>query len=334
MSLSIIDQSFSGTYAPRLIKRAIYGMDSLKKGILRVESGIKKLHTIDRMDIQRVLSPRQENPVDDGLNPLTIDGRTLIPLDLQSITYINPRNLETSQLGLGLADAILARYIPTELASQMFSLILGRAGESIEKGIWQGSTAYQNVYTPTDARYQLQYFNGLIQQMVNDPLVNLSTISPVAITTSNVLTIMDNLQSRAAIVNLALLSNEDAFEDMRYLMSVNTYQIYGQSLRIGTTFKGSSLNTGDAGRWGGFNVIRVSGMPDDTIIFAQANDMKEDCNLWVGMNSQSDWDLRVDRVTNLGETYGVLAKWKMCTNYGFPDQIFMYTTLTAASFLP
>jgi len=334
MGISILDTSFSGTYAPYLIKRAMYGMDTLKKGICYVESGIKKLHTIDRLDLENPLSPRQETPTDDGQNPFVIDGRTLIPQDVQAYRVINPRDFEVSQLGLQLADAILARQIPVELATQLFTVLLGRSAEQLENGIWVGSTAYQGHYTSSDERYQVQYFNGFIQQMVNDPLINLSTISPVAITTSNILTILDDLVSEASRLVKALITDERTFQDMKFLMSAKTYNIYGQALRTGTTFKGNSLDASSAGRWGGYEVVRIAGMPDNTVLFCRATDDAERSNLWVGMNSQKDWDLRVDQVTNNSESYFMLAKWKWCVNYGWPQEIFMYTTLTEASFEP
>lgn len=334
MSLNIVDQSYSGTYAPYMIRKAVYGMDTVKKGIVYVKSGIKKLHTIDRIDLQNPLSPRQANPTDNGNNPFTIDGRTLIPKDVQAIRIINPRDFETSQVSEQLSNTILARQVPQDIQTQMMQLLLNRCAEQFENGLWMGSEAYQGQYSDADERFQIQYFNGFLQQMVNDPLINLSSITPVAITNANVLTIMNDLIAQATTKKKALITDEFTFRDMKFLMSATTTTLYGEALTVGTTFKGNPFDTGYTTPWRGYRVERIAGMPDNTILFCRATEDPQISNLWVGMNSQEDWDLKIARVAPLSEEFGFLAKWKWCTNYGWADEIFMYTTLTAANFLP
>lgn len=334
MALNIVDQSYSGTYAPYLIRQAVYGMDTVKKGIVYVKSGIKKLHTIDRIDLKNPLTPRQANPTDSGLNGFTIDGRTLIPKDVQAIKIINPRDFETSQLAEQLSNTILAREVPADIQTQMVQLLLNRCAEQFENGLWMGSEAFQGSYTEADARYQIQYFNGFLQQMVNDPLINLSSVTPAVITNLNVLTIMNDLIAQATTKKKALITDEFTFRDMKFMISATTCTLYGEALTTGTSFKGNPFDTGYITPWRGYKVERIAGMPDNTIIFCRATEDPQISNLWVGMNSQQDWDLKIARVAPLSEEFGILGKWKWCVNYGWGEEIFMFTTLAKADFLP
>lgn len=334
MALNIVDQSYSGTYAPYLIRKAVYGMDTIQKGVVYVKSGIKKLHTIDRIDLQNPLSPRQANPTDSGNNPFTIDGRTLIPKDVQAIRIINPRNFETNQIAEQLSSTILAREVPQDIQTQMVQLLLNRCAEQFENGLWMGSEAFQGEYDDQHERFQIQYFNGFLQQMVNDPLIRLSSISPVTITTSNILAIMNDLIAQATRYKKALITDENTFRDMKFLMDATTTTIYGEAITTGTDFKGNAFDTGYITPWRQYKVERLAGMPDNTIIFCRATEDPQISNLWVGMNSQQDWDLKIARVAPLSEEFGILGKWKWCVNYGWADEIFMYTTLTEADFLP
>lgn len=332
--LLILDDSFSGQYSPYLIKRAMFQMDTLQKGLVWLKSDITKIYHIDRMDLQNPLSVYQDTPVDSGLNPITIDGRTLIPQPVQAVKYVNPQDLTTSQLGLLLAQAIQSRIIPNEIAAQIFSLILSRAGEKFELMAWQGSVAYRGRYTEADDLYQLQFFDGYITKCVSDPLVK-KVAGAVALTASNTTQALDALMDLILGVNHgALLSDKDSFEDMKFMMGPKAYLYYLTQLGAGYDFKGATLAQAIPDRWKGYRIERCSGMPDNTIMFARASDNMEKSNLWMGCNSEKDWELRIDRIQPLSDTYGIVGKWKWDVNYGYSDEIAIYTTLTPASFIP
>lgn len=331
MAFTSLDTSWSGTYAPYLINKAISGMDTMKKGVVYVEDNIKKIHTIDRVDITNPLGVRQEQPTDDGQFGFVIDGRTLIPGDMQAYREVNPRDLENTQFAKDLSDTILARQVPPSLQAQLLQLLLNRSAEQIESGLWMASTAYQGKFAKGDPQYQLQFFNGFMQRMVNDPLINLSSISPVTITASNIFSILDDLITQASTKQKALITDENSYEDMKFLMDVITWNIYTQACR-NAAFKGLALDESGTPKWGGWRVERLAGMPSNTIVFCRASDNAKVSNIWVGMNSSKDWDLQFDRVTNFSESFGMLAKWKWDVNYGWPDEIFLYTTLIPANF--
>ena len=92
MSLNINDTTYSGTYASYFWLPATFGMDTIQKGGVYVKDGIKKKHTIDRMDFSTPLQERAATPTSSG--DFTITGRVLTPADIMLYTEFNPRNYE------------------------------------------------------------------------------------------------------------------------------------------------------------------------------------------------------------------------------------------------
>lgn len=338
MSFISVDGSWSGDYAQYIIMKALYAMDTLEKGVVAVDTGIKKIFTIDRIDLQNPLSPSQAVPTNQPGSGWTIDSRTMTPQNFQTFQVANPRDLETTVWSKYLADPILEEIIPTggpNINGKMIQILLGRSGESIETMFWQGSTAYQGHCVFGDAEYQIQYFNGFLQRMVNDPLVVRSTLSQVAITNTAVFAILDNLIQLAGTNYKALISDKFSHRDMKFLCSVTTWILYKEQL-ANTAFKGGPLDEMGTYTWKGWSVVPLAGMPDDTIVFTRASIDPNIGNFHVAMNSEKDWNLRIGPVDGnvFAESWAMLAKWKFDVNYGWSDQIFLYTTLTAASFEP
>ncbi len=338
MAFISVDGSWSGLYAQYIITKAFYAMDTLEKGVVAVDDGIKKIFTIDRIDITNPLSPSQAVPTNQPGSGWTIDSRTMTPGNFQTYQIANPRDLESTVWSKYLADPILEEILPTggpDVNGKMIYTLLSRCGESIENMFWMGSLAYQGHYVWGDANYQLQYFNGYLQRMVNDPLVNLSTITPVAITNSNILAILQDLLNQASSIYKALISDKNSHRDMRYLCSVKTWMIYKDALS-NLSFKGGDIDESGTYTWKGWKVEPIAGMPDNTVVFSRASIDPNVGNFHVAMNSEKDWNLRIGQVDGniFAETWAMLGKWKMDVNYGWSDQIFLYTTLTAASFLP
>lgn len=60
--------------------------------------------------------------------------------------------------------------------------------------------------------------------------------------------------------------------------------------------------------------------------------MDPSSNLYVGMNSTEDNQLKLMRLQNNSELFFLKGLMKYDVQYGFSKQIFLYTTLTAADF--
>ena len=327
--LTISDTSYAGTFASYFWIPATFAMDTIQKGVVYVQDGIKKKHTIGRIDFSNPLQPRVATPTSQGT--FTVSGRVLEPQDLMVYSEFNPRDYEQHWLAEQLSPTLLARELPVTAENYMLQIALKRALEQLEIGIWQGSTDYSTL-TVSDARYQIQFFDGFLKKMINDAAV-LAVGSPVALTSSNVLDKMDACISEMATSKKALLASPKRYERLKFLVSVNTEQLYLTALTTGLTFKGNSTNERGTKPWKGYEVVALAGLPDDTVVFCEAL-MDVTSNLYVGMNSTEDNNLQLQRLQNNSELFFIKGLMKFDVQYGFSDQVVLYTTKVAADFQP
>jgi hypothetical protein len=211
----------------------------------------------------------------------------------------------------------------------MMQIALNRTFEQIETEIWMGSTTYNA--TPGDpGNGQLMFMDGFMKKFVNDASV-VQVPSPVALSAANILTQMDALITLVATNRKALISRATRYDRMKFFMSIESEQFYQAALVTGTTFKG--LNTMDRGikPWKGFEVVPIAGFPDDTILFCEGLP-DTSSNLYVGMNSTEDNNLQLMRLQNNSELFFLKGLMKFDVQYGFSNQIFLYTTLTPGYF--
>lgn len=328
--LVINDTSYSGTFASYFWIPATFGLDSVRKGITYVQDGIKKKHTIGRVDYSFPLQDRIPTPTSGG--QWTIDGRVLEPQSMMAYTEMLPSLFEAHWLAEQLSPTLLSRKVPVTAENYMLQIMLNRAFESIETGIWMGSTAYSAIpFDDPSGKGQIKYFNGFMQRIVNDSSV-LAYGSPAAITTSNIPTFLDGLIRLIATNKKAMLANPNRYSRLKFLVSINTAEIYNEYITTGLTFKG--LNTMEQGikPWKGYEIVPIAGVPDDTIIFCEALP-DPSSNLYIGMNSMEDNTLEINRVQNNSELYFMKGLMKYDVQYGFSDQIAVMTTLTSADFL-
>ena len=326
MSLVINDTTYSGTYASYFWLPATFGMDTVQKGSVYVKDGIKKKHTIDRMDFSTPLQERAATPTSNG--NFTIDGRVLTPADIMLYTEFNPRNYEESFVAEQLSKTLLAREVPVTVESYMMQIALNRAFEQIEQNIWMGSTTY-TATIGTSGNGQLKFFDGFLKKMVNDSAV-LKVGSPVTLTSSNILAALDSLITLAATNKKALLSRPTRFDRMKFFISVNTEQLY-QTASLNLTFKGQAFNSGQAMPYKGYQVVTLAGLPDNTILFCEGI-ADTSSNLYLGMNSTEDNQLQLQRLQNNSELFFLKGLMKYDVQYGFSEEVFLYTTLVAGDF--
>jgi hypothetical protein len=326
MALVINDTTYSGTYASYFWLPATFGMDTVQKGSVYVKDGIKKKHTIDRMDFSTPLQERAATPTSSG--SFTIDGRVLTPADIMLYTEFNPRNYEESFVAEQLSKTLLAREVPVTVESYMMQIALNRAFEQIEQNIWMGSTTY-TATIGTSGNGQLKFFDGFLKKMVNDSAV-LKVASPVALTAGNILSKMDALITLAATNKKALLSRPTRFDRLKFFVSVNTEQLY-QTASLNLTFKGQAFNSGQALPYKGYQIVTLAGLPDDTILFCEGL-ADTSSNLYLGMNSTEDNQLQLQRLQNNSELFFLKGLMKYDVQYGFSEEVFLYTTLVASDF--
>lgn len=334
MSLVINDTAYAGDFASYFWLPATYEMDTLQKGVAYVQDGIKKSHTIGRVDFSRPLQQRAATPTSGG--DYTIDGRILTPADVMLYTEINPRDFEQHWLAESLSPTLLARELPVSAENYIMQMGLNRAMEQIENGCWMGSTTY-TAQIGTDGNGQLKFFDGFIKKFVNDSAVR-KVASPLPLSAAassvsvyNIADAFDALINLAATYKKALLSKPSRYKRLKFLVSVATEQIYQTFLTTTLTFKGN--NTTDAGinKYKGYDVVPLAGVPDNTIVFTEALD-DTSSNLYIGMNSKEDNALQLQRLQANSELFFLKGLIKYDVQYGFSDQVFLFTTLVANDF--
>jgi hypothetical protein len=334
MALVINDTAYAGTFASYFWLPATFAMDTIQKGAVYVQDGIKKAHTIGRVDFANPLQRRTATPTSSG--SFTVDGRVLTPADMMLYTEFNPRDFEQHWLAEQLSPTLLAREVPVTAENYMMQIGLGRAMEQLENGIWMGSTTY--TAAPGSAgNGQLVFFDGFLKKMVADAAV-LKVASPLPLTAgvtdgshTNIVDAMNSLLSLAAINKKALLSRPARYQRLKFIMSVNSEQIYQTFLTTTLTFKGVNTTEQGINKFKGYEIVPLAGIADDTILFCEALD-DTSSNLYVGMNSTEDNNLQLMRLQNNSEIFFLKGLMKYDVQYGFSEQAFLFTTLTAGSF--
>ena len=330
-SLVINDTTYAGNVAPYFVLPAIFGLDSVNKKVLFLKDGIKKQHTIPVLNFSNPWQPRVASPTIGG-GDIVITGNVIVPNDQLCFLPFNPRDLEVHWEAVNLSDTLLARQLPQTVESYITQLVVGRAFEQVENQIWMGSKQYANNpnVPSTDPRYQIQFTDGFMKKFLNDSSIY-QAASPVTLTSSNIISAMQGLYAAAATNNKALIANVNRLKRMKYLVSINTAVMFEEA-QATQPFKNIDFTNEGKNTYKGYEVVGLAGMPDNTIVFTEAVS-GVDGNLWLGVNSFSDENILLQRIANADERFFVKLLWKNDVNYGFSNKIFLYTTLTTASFI-
>ncbi|MFB6456570.1 hypothetical protein ACE38W_14965 [Chitinophaga sp. Hz27] len=337
MSLVINDTSYAGDFASYFWIPATYNMSTVEKGAVYVKDGIKKKHTIGRVDFSRPLQPRQATPISKGV--FTIDGRDLEPKDVMLYNEFNPRDFEAHWLAERQSPTLLARELPVTAEHYMLQMALNRSMEQLENGLWIGSVDYADNVDEEDPRFQVQYFDGFIKKMILDAAVRKVanpgplTAAPTGSGNVNIADAFNAQLSLAAQYKKALLAKNTRYQRLKFFVSINTEQIYHDFLTTSQTFKGVNTTERGINLYKGYEVVPLAGMPDNTVVLAEGLP-DTDSNLYVGMNSTEDNQLQLMRLQNNSELFFIKGLMKYDVEYGFSEEVFLYTTLTISDFQP
>lgn len=323
--LIINDTAYAGDFASYFWLPATFGMDTVRKGAVYVQDGIKKSHTIGRVDFSNPLQPRQATPVQ-GKSQFTVDSRVLTPADIMAYAEVNPRIYESHWLSEKLSPTLLARELPVTAENYMMQIALNRSMEQVELGLWQGWTGYNAVADPTDPRYQIQFFNGFIYKFLSDAQVTFAQ-SPAVLTTANIgNAFYDALKNTSK----RLLANPNRYKRLKYLVSIEDEQVY-QDFLTTQTFKNNNTTDRGLNLYKGYEVVPIAGLPKDTFVFCECTG-GVDSNLYVGMNSTEDNNLQLQRLQANSELFFFKGLMKYDVQYAFGNQTYVWTTKTLGSY--
>ncbi len=316
-----------GPAAQEMITRAVVSTDTVDKGCAYIKGGIRKQYTIPRIETSNFMQARQATPTSQGV--ITVDGKVLDPQDLMLYMEFNPRDFEAHFYAENLDDRILAREMPEPAQAYFVMQLTKRLNEYWETAWWQSRMAYNPVggteTQPSGLVGQFWFFDGWLEKLLNDATV-LSYPSPVVLTGGASGNIRTYFQNAFNTVPNALRYKYGS-KGLRLLVSYADQAKYEQSLRE-DTFKNENTTEASVNKWSGYDVVPLAGLPENTFIMCFAKP-DIDGQLWIGMNSEDDMSLQLQRLQNNSELFFIKGLFKMDTQTGFGDQIVLYTTLTA-----
>lgn len=341
-ALVINDQTYSGTVASYMITRAVVGADTIDKGCVYVQDGIKKKKTIPRIEVSNFMQKRKATPTSQG--NVTVDGNVLDPQDIMLYYEFNPRDFEEHWFAEQLSPTLLARELPQTAEAYLVMQQMKRLNEWFENAIWRSRIQYDPdgaAVNPTakgaeagDAQYL--YFDGLIKKLLDGatvPPVGQRTIlvsSPAILVAGTAgggqENIGDALLRTYKSVPKALLFRYGN-TGLKFLIGYETQQIYEEFLTT-QTFKNNDTTEKGINRYKGYEVVPLAGIPANTIIACITMPDLESA-LWVGINSTQDNQLQLQRLQANSELFFIKGLFKMDTQAGFYDQVVLYTTQTA-----
>lgn len=327
-ALVIADTTYAGEVASYMITRAVVGADTVEKGCIYVEDGIKKKKTIPRIEVSDFFQKRKATPTSKGT--VTVDGAVLEPQDLMLYIEFNPRDYEQHWFATQMNPKLLDAELPPTAENFMMLQIMKRSAEFFENHTWRGRKQYDadgdNV-DPTskgaaasDAAYL--YFDGLIKKALDNGNT-IQVASPVALTSSNIIA---KFEAGYALVPSALLYKYGPL-GLKLLVSYKDQQKYEEAL-TSSSFKNNDTTEKGINKYKGYDVVPLAGIPENTFLWAIGKP-DVDSNLWEGINSQEDVQLQLARLQANSELFFVKGLFKMDTQIGFADQLVMYTTMTA-----
>jgi hypothetical protein len=332
-ALAISDTSWSGPAASYMITRAVVGADTIEKGCIYVEDGIKKKKTIPRVEVSNFMQKRAATPVSNGT--VAVDGSVLSPNDLMLYYEFNPRDYEQHFYAEQLQPKLLGRELPVTAENFMMMQTMKRLNEFFENAIWRSRVQYDPTGSAVDptskgdsaSAASYFYFDGLMKKLIDQtsaatyPTKYVSGAS--TLTSSNILA---SLQSAYLLVPQALLFKYGE-GGLKFHVSYATQQLIEEAYTT-TTFKNNDTTEKGITRYKGYEIKPLAGMPDNTIVVCISKP-DIDSNLWLGINSTEDNQLQLQRLQNNSELFFVKGLFKMDTQVGFYDQVVIYTTLTA-----
>lgn len=333
---NITDTTYAGGHEPNyIITRATFGLETIKQGLVMVKDGIKKKHTISRLDLASPLQPRNENPVlgNPSGSTITLDGVVLDPQDIMAFQPFNPRNFETNWYAEELSPTLLARELPLTVSNYLMQYFMNKCFEGIENSMWMGSTTWGTSPTgttvvtgagSTDPRSQLIYFDGFVKKAIT--ITGGTSVGGAVILTgsTSVANIYATMQNMYYSVKKALKIGSRR-KNLRYILSIEDLSNFEQMLTI-TTYKNNDYTTQAIHMLFGIPVIGVPGLVAGTMFLCEALPNIES-NLWFGLNSQDDFYLQIAKYLPASEYWFMKFLFKCDVQIAKLDEIVINTNL-------
>lgn len=322
---------YAGEAASFFLLRPVVEMDTYEKGCISLIDGIKKQHTIDRMEVSNFIQDPAATPTSFG--SIATDYKQLIPNRFDFYMEFNPHDFETSFFAPELAKLLLDRALPPTANNFLLLQLMRRVNQYYEYATWQSRLAY-NPTTGTQVcpvalqtiskNLNFYYFDGLIEKLLNDANT-IAIAGAVTLTFANIRPTLNTMLNSVPPANLAKYGKQG----LRIMVSYNTWLLYNQALRE-DAFKNQNTTDANQDLFAGYDLVRLAGIPDNTIVMCLANPNPQSGELFIGVNEFTDKDnVKMSPLQNNSDLWFVRGEQKADVQIGFTDQVVLYTTLTA-----
>jgi hypothetical protein len=337
-ALVISDTTYAGEAASQFILRPVINADTVQKGCIHVQDGIKKQYTIPRLEVSNLIQRRAATPISQGT--ITVDARALVPRDLMLYVEFNPRDYEAHWQAVNLSPKLLDRELPPTAEEFTMIQVMARLNEFFENAIWRSRLVFDptnsGYVTPaskgqvsTDSAYF--YFDGLMTKLLNDAST-IQVSSPKILISGTTSGGNENINDALNRIYYSIpkpLLYKYGPSGLKFHVSYATQQVYEDYITTSTVYKNNDTTERGINRWKGYEIVPLAGMPDNTIIACVSAPGMES-NLWLGVNSAADDDaLQLARLQANSELFFIKGLFKMDTQIGFPDFVVLYTSITA-----
>lgn len=323
---------YAGEAASFFLLRPVVEMDTYEKGCISLIDGIKKQHTIDRMEVSNFIQDAAATPT--SMGSIVTDYKQLVPNRFDFYMEFNPHDFETSFFAPELQKLLMDRSLPPTANNFLLLQLMRRVNQYYEYAVWQSRLAY-NPTTGTQAvpaglvtiskNQNFYYFDGLIQKLLLDANT-ISIASPVAITSANIRPTLNTMLNSVPPANLAKYGKAG----LRIMVSYNTWLLYNTALRE-DAFKNQNTTEANQDNFAGYDFVRLAGMPDNTIVMCIANPNPQASELYIGVNEFSDKDnVKMSPLQANSDLWFVRGEQKVDVQIGFTDQVVLYTTSTSS----
>ena len=329
-ALNITDTTYAGEASEFFLLRPVVEMDTYEKGCLSLINGIKKQHTIDRLEVSNFIQDPAATPTSAG--SILIDYQQLIPNRFDIYMEFNPHDWETNWFAVELQELLLDRAFPQTATNFLLLQLMRRINQYYEYAFWNSRLAY-NPTTGTETvpawltaislNTKFYYFDGIIEKLLKQS-TTITVPNAQALTASNIRPAFDNA---ITLVPPALLGKY-VKDGLKILVSYADWLTYNQALRE-DAFKNQDTTEASQDRWNGYELVRCAGIPTGTFFMCIANPNPMSGQLFIGVNEFEDkTNLKMSPLQNNSDLWFVRAEQKVDTQVGFADQVLMYTALT------
>lgn len=322
---------YAGEAASFFLLRPVVEMDTYEKGCIALIDGIKKQHTLDRMEVSNFIQDAAATPTSSG--SWVIDYKQLVPNRFDIYFEFNPHDFETGFFAPELQKLLLDRALPPTANNYVLLQLMRRVNQYYDYAIWQSRLAYNPItgtqtvpasLTAASKNQNFYYFDGLIEKLLLDANT-ISIANPVTLTYTNIRSTLTTMLNSVPVAVLAKYGKQG----LRILVSYKTWSIYNQALRE-DAFKNQNTTDANQDLFAGYDFVRIAGMPDDTIVMCLANPNPQSSDLFIGVNDFDDkQNLKMSPLQNNSDLWFIRAEQKVDVQIGWTDQVVLYTTLTA-----